>query len=84
VVFQRSLAIQGMLAILAVIPILFWGDFGQDGQVPLWTTGVPPLMLLAIFLSWSREVPVMEIPPLPRPLAATAWEQGPSTEGVRD
>jgi hypothetical protein len=84
VVFQRSLAIQGMLAILSAIPILYWGDFGQDGQVPLWTTGVPPVMLLAIFLSWSREVPVMEIPPLPKPLVATAWEQGPSTEGVPD
>ncbi|WP_141565253.1 hypothetical protein [Ectothiorhodospira sp. PHS-1] len=73
VVFRRSLPVQGVLGILALVPVLYLLGLGREEPLPLWTTGIPPVLLLAVFWSWSREVPVLEIPPPPRPLDLPAW-----------
>ena len=70
---RRLKPAMALLAILAVMPLswLFVSRFGAEMH-PL-VLGLSPLMMVGVVLMSTREIPVLEIPPLPRPLAADRW-----------
>ena len=77
---RRLKPAMALLGILAVMPLswLFVSRFGAEMH-PL-VLGLSPLMMVGVVLMSTREIPVLEIPPLPRPLAADRWRAG---EGTR-
>ena len=65
---------------LAVLGIVLWGS-GQGVDWHPLAQFIPPLMLAAAFVWMSRELPVFELPPLPRPLPEDAWPAPPLGPG---
>ena len=67
-----------LLAILAVMPIA-WLLVARGGvrMHPL-ALGLTPLLMVGVVTLSAREIPVLEIPPLPRPLAPDRWTPTPS------
>ena len=73
-VFVRRLRpAMALLAILAVMP-LSWLFVARGGveMHPL-ALGLTPLLMVGVVLLSAREIPVLEIPPLPRSLAEGRW-----------
>lgn len=73
-VFLRRLRpAMALLAILAVMP-LSWLFVARGGveMHPL-ALGLTPLLMVGVVLLSAREIPVLEIPPLPRPLPDERW-----------
>ena len=73
-VFVRRLRpAMALLAILAVMPLAWlFVDRGGVEMHPL-ALGLTPLLMVGVVLLSAREIPVLEIPPLPRPLAEGRW-----------
>lgn len=69
------------LAVCILVPILFlaggwiFSTFGFSGHPVLLT--IPDLMLVIGMIIAAREVPVIELPPRPRPLPNDAWQVAP-------
>ena len=76
-VFVRRLKpVMVLLAIIAVMP-LSWLLVTRTGvgMHPM-VLSLTPLMMVAVILMSAREVPVLELPPFPRPLPADRWRAG--------
>ena len=71
VAFQRAIPLSIGLLVLAATPLLKFVELADDSVVKMLIFHMPPILLLAFFS--FRELPRIEIPPLPRPLTNTAW-----------
>ncbi len=71
---RRVLPMAAFLLILAAVPI--FGVLLPEGEMPPWLHGVPPLLAVGALLFSGYEVPLVDRPPLPRPLTVTSWQGG--------
>jgi hypothetical protein len=71
VAFQRSIPLSVGLMVLAATPLLQFLELADDSVVKMLIFHMPPILLLSFFS--FRELPRIEIPPLPRPLTNPAW-----------
>lgn len=74
VYMRRLQPVMVFVGILALMPISWL--FVSSGAMtihPL-ALGLTPLLMVGIVVLTAREIPVMEIPPRPAPLAANAWD----------
>ena len=80
VYFRRLKPLMLFIAILMLMPISWlFVSSGTIGIHPL-ALGLTPLLMVGVVVLTAREIPVMEIPPRPDALPATAWH--PATEAV--
>ncbi len=71
VVLRRSLPLLVCLAIIAAASSVSRLGLSQNSPIRMLIFNAPPLMMMLVFC--LREVPRIEIPPLPRVPRATAW-----------
>ncbi|ABM61044.1 hypothetical protein [Halorhodospira halophila] len=71
---RRLLPMTVFFLVLAAVPL--FGVVLQEGEMPPWLHGVPPLLAIGALLFSGTEVPLVDWPPLPRPLHATTWQGG--------
>ncbi len=74
VYLRRLQPVMVFVGILALMPISWF--FVSSGTVsihPL-ALGLTPLLMVGVVVLTAREIPVMEIPPTPKILAADAWK----------
>ena len=74
VYIRRLQPVMVFVGILALMPISWL--FVSSGAMtihPL-ALGLTPLLMVGVVALTAREIPVMEIPPRPTPLAANAWD----------
>lgn len=77
VLWWRTLWIQMGVLILAVSLLLFRSRTLDDSPwLRMWVQVAPVLLFVGTFFYSSRDVPVMEIPPIPAPLPFSRWEGG--------
>ena len=73
VYFRRLKPLMLLIAILMLMPISWlFVSSGTIGIHPL-ALGLTPLLMVGVVVLTAREIPVMEIPPRPGDLPATAW-----------
>jgi hypothetical protein len=75
VTLRRGVPLLGCIALIAGTASLPRFDLAQDSVFRMLIFHFPPLLLIAFFC--LREMPRIEIPPLPRRLTAAAWRQPP-------
>lgn len=71
VAFQRGIPLGVGLLIVALTPAIQWLDMADDSLLKMLIFHAPPFMLAAMFM--MREMPRIEIPPIPRPLTQEHW-----------
>lgn len=71
VTFQRAIPLLTGLAILAATPAVRLLDMDENSVLRMLIFHAPPMMLVGFFM--LREMPRIEIPPVPRPLRGDAW-----------
>jgi hypothetical protein len=71
VAFQRAIPLLTGLAILAATPAVRLLDLDENSVLRMLIFHAPPMMLVGFFM--LREMPRIEIPPVPRPLRGDAW-----------
>ncbi len=71
VAFQRAIPLSIGLGIVALTPAVQWLDLDDGSILRMLIFHAPPLMLAGLFL--LRELPRIEVPPIPRPLTNQAW-----------
>ncbi|KAA6187828.1 hypothetical protein F2Q65_00885 [Thiohalocapsa marina] len=71
VTFQRAIPLLTGLFILAITPGIQWLEMDDDSILRMLIFHAPPFLLVGFFL--MREMPRLEIPPLPRPLRQQDW-----------
>ena len=77
VLWWRSLWIQMGVLILAVSLLLFRSQTLEDSPwLRMWVQVAPVLLFVGTFFYSSRDVPVIEIPPIPGPRPFSRWEGG--------
>ncbi|MBK1722457.1 hypothetical protein [Thiocystis violacea] len=69
--FQRGVPLGIGLLIIALTPAIQWLDMADDSILRMLIFHAPPLMLAGMFI--MREMPRIEIPPIPRPLTQARW-----------
>ena len=69
--FQRSIPLDIGLILIALMPGINWLDLDDDSILRMLIFHAPPFMLAAMFM--MREMPRLEIPPIPRPLRGETW-----------
>ncbi len=74
VVGRRLLPMTIFFLVLAAVPL--FGVVLPEGEMPPWLHGVPPLLAIGALLFSGTEVPLVDRPPLPRPLEASTWHGG--------
>ena len=74
VTLRRALPMLMGLAILAATPLIKLFSLDDASLVRMMIFHAPPLMLVGMFM--LKEMPVIEIPPLPRPLIKRSWING--------
>ena len=73
VYIRRLQPLMLFIGILMLMPISwFFVSNGAMSIHPL-ALGLTPLLMVGVVVLTAREIPVMEIPPRPEPLPATAW-----------
>ena len=80
---RRLKPAMALLAILAVMPLSWLFVSRGGGEMHPLVLGLSPLMMVGVVLMSTREIPVLEIPPLPRPLAPDRWHVAVGEEGGR-
>ncbi len=83
VTFQRALPLGIGLLVIALTPAIQWIEMSDGSILRMLIFHAPPLMMAALFM--MREIPRIEIPPIPRPLTNDAWviavaQQGETTK----
>ena len=73
VAMRRALPLTIGLLILALTPAVQWLDLDEGSIFRMLIFHAPPIMLAALFI--VREMPRIEIPPLPRPLTQSNWTE---------
>jgi len=81
VAFQRAIPLSIGLMLLGATPLLRFVELADDSVVKMLIFHMPPILLLAFFS--FRELPRIEIPPLPRPLTNAAWIGPEPTKATR-
>jgi hypothetical protein len=71
VTFQRSIPMLIGIALLGAAPLIQFLSLETESLTRMFIFHAPPLLLIGIFM--MRELPVIEIPPLPRRLIGRAW-----------
>jgi hypothetical protein len=71
VALMRAVPLLTALGIIAATPAVTLLPMGEGSVLRMLIFHAPPLMLIAFFV--FRELPRIEIPPLPRPLRNTTW-----------
>jgi len=74
VTFRRAIPLLTGLAILAATPLIKVFSLENESLVRMLIFHAPPLMLVGMFM--LKEMPVIEVPPLPRPLIKRTWIKG--------
>ncbi|NEX20826.1 hypothetical protein G3480_10965 [Thiorhodococcus mannitoliphagus] len=69
--FQRGIPLGIGLLLVALTPAIRYIDMADDSILRMLIFHAPPLMLAAMFM--TRELPRIEIPPIPRPLKNKRW-----------
>lgn len=69
--FQRGIPLGIGMLIIVLTPAIQWIDMADDSILRMLIFHAPPFMLAAMFM--MREMPRIEIPPIPRPLTNRAW-----------
>ena len=69
--FQRGIPLGIGLLLIALTPAIQWLDMEADSMLRMLIFHAPPFMLAAMFM--MREMPRIEIPPIPRPLTQKTW-----------
>lgn len=69
--FQRGIPLGIGLLLVALTPAIRWIDMADDSILRMLIFHAPPFMLAAMFM--MREMPRIEIPPIPRPLKNATW-----------
>ncbi|NEV64858.1 hypothetical protein [Thiorhodococcus minor] len=69
--FQRGIPLGIGLLLVALTPAIRWIDMADDSILKMLIFHAPPFMLAAMFM--MREMPRIEIPPIPRPLKNATW-----------
>jgi hypothetical protein len=75
VAFRRTLPLLACIALIAGTAALTLVKIPQDSMLLMLIFNLPPLLLLMLF--GMRELPRLEIPPLPRRSSAVSWRQPP-------
>lgn len=81
VAVQRAVPLSIGLGVLAATPLIRFVDLADDSIIKMLVFHMPPILLLAFFS--FRELPRIEIPPLPRPLTQAAWIGPPPPKATR-
>jgi len=71
VTFQRAIPMLLGLGLLAATPAIRFLDLSENSILRMLIFHAPPIMLVGFFM--MREMPRIEIPPMPRPLVNRAW-----------
>ena len=79
VVARRATPLFGALALLAGAAAVGQLDLAENSVWRMLIFHAPPLLMVVFFC--MREMPRIEIPPLPRPLRAHAWPQAVGPQG---
>jgi len=74
VALRRSLPLLACIGIIAAASSVSRLGLSQNSPIRMLIFNAPPLMMMLVFC--LREVPRLEIPPLPRVPKATAWRAG--------
>ena len=69
--FQRSIPLTVGLLILAATPAIGWLHMEDGSLLRMFIFHAPPIMMVGFFM--FRELPRLEIPPLPRQLHPASW-----------
>jgi hypothetical protein len=69
--FQRSIPLTVGLLILAATPAIGWLHMEDGSLLRMFIFHAPPIMMVGFFM--FRELPRLEIPPLPRQLHQASW-----------
>ena len=70
---SNDVTFEALLAILAVMPLSWLAVARGGAEMHPLVLGLSPLMMVGVVLMSTREIPVLEIPPLPGPLPADRW-----------
>lgn len=70
--FRRALPLLIGIGLLALTPLLNMAKLDDASVARMLIYNLPPILLVAFFS--LRELPTIEIPPQPRPLATDAWD----------
>lgn len=71
VTFQRAIPMLIGVGLLGAAPLIQLLSLEQASLARMFIFHAPPLLLIGIFM--MRELPVIEVPPLPRPLIGRRW-----------
>ena len=71
VTFQRAIPMVLGIALLAATPLIRFLDLEGNSILRMLIFHAPPILLVSFFI--MREMPRLEIPPVPRPLRNRAW-----------
>jgi hypothetical protein len=71
VTFQRAIPMLIGLGLLGSAPLIQLLSLEHASLTRMFIFHAPPLLLIGIFA--MRELPVIEIPPFPRPLIGSGW-----------
>jgi hypothetical protein len=74
VTLRRAVPLLTGLGILAATPLIKLFSLDDESLVRMLIFHAPPLMLVGMFM--LKEMPVIEVPPLPRPLIKRSWIDG--------
>jgi hypothetical protein len=73
VVFRRALPLLFSVALIAAAAATARLPLAEDSTLRLLLLNAPPILLMLMFT--MRRLPKIEIPPVPRPLTASAWRE---------
>lgn len=74
VTFQRSIPLLLGLLLLAVTPLVKFLELSNGSILRMLIFHAPPILMILLFT--LREMPVIEVPPIPRPLTTPRWVEG--------
>jgi len=74
VTFRRAIPLLTGLTILAATPLIQFFSLEDQSLVRMMIFHAPPILLVGMFM--FKEMPVIEIPPLPRRLIGRSWIKG--------
>jgi hypothetical protein len=80
VTLRRAMPLLTGLAILAATPLIKVFSLENESLVRMLIFHAPPMMLVGMFM--LKEMPVIEVPPLPRPLIKRSWINGKDAPAV--
>lgn len=74
VALQRVTPLLVLVGMVALSPLVFLVDLDKHAFMRMFVFHLPPLLMVVLFA--RHELPLVEIPPLPRPLTIPAWIEG--------